>query len=413
MSGEAIESEVGSRHKPRLLMVGHVYSTAINRRKLNPMADWFDITCATLPEASVLGRMTSDCEADHEARYELVRLKGWPRRGKITRHVLRGLARLCKGRRYDAVVVDSEPWSWVRWQTWAWVRRWQPKALFGEFTWENVKRPGWKGWLLKPVYQAACRTHDFSISGNIACRNLLLEHGARAERNLVAPQVGVDTALFRPVQPDEKARLRVALGLPRESLVVGYAGRWTESKGICDLLTAVEQVRAKRTEAPVILALMGAGDLAGELRAAQRSRSWLHLLDPRPHQDVADFMRTLDVFVLPSRPVRRGSSVWEEQFGHVLIEAMACEVATIGARSGAIPEVLGMEEAFFESGQPELLAVALKHWLEDDAGRRALAVRQRRRVMEGFSHEAVARIWCEFLLARLADESTQVRADRR
>ena len=407
MSGGVSELETRRGDKPRLLMVGHVYSTAINRRKLNPMADWFEITCATLPEAAVLGSVTRDSEADHTARYELVRLQGWPRRGGITRHVLKGLAGLLRRGRYDVVVVDSEPWSWVRWQTWGGVRRLQPGAVFGEFTWENVKRPGWKGWLLKGVYRAACATHDFSISGNQACRELLLEHGAVAKRNLVAAQVGVDTELFRPAKEAEKAGLREALGLPVGGWVIGYAGRWTESKGIRDLLAAVEQVRSERPGWEVRLAMMGEGDLGDEVRAAQATRRWLHLLGPKPHREVADFMRALDVFVLPSRPLRQGGVVWEEQFGHVLIEAMACGVATLGARSGAIPEVLGAEEALFESGRPGSLATALARWLGDETERSRLAAWQRQRVVEQFSHEAVAKTWCEFLLARLAEGRAQ------
>ena len=43
-----------------------------------------------------------------------------------------------------------------------------------------------------------------------------------------------------------------------------------------------------------------------------------------------DFYAALDALVLPSRTV----SNWKEQFGRVLIEAMACGVPVIGAHSG-------------------------------------------------------------------------------
>jgi glycosyltransferase involved in cell wall biosynthesis len=383
--------------KPSLLMVGHVYSTAINRRKLNAMTVWFDITCVTLPEAAMLGRSMVDRDEDHVAAYALMRLKPWPRWGAITRYCMSGLADVMRRGQFDMVLVDSEPWSWVRWQTWAWTRRFQSAAVFGEFTWENVERPGWKGWLLGWIYRVACWTQDFSISGNMACRALLLKHGAAKERNLVAAQLGVDVKLFRPAGADEKVALRRSSGLPGCGLLVGYCGRFTEAKGLRDLLRAMDHLTVNRSQAEVCMVMMGDGDLMKELQAARETRPWLHLLDPRPHHEVADFMRMLDMFVLPSRPVRQGTKVWEEQFGHVLIEAMASGVATLGARSGAIPEVIGMEEALFESQKAESLAEVMGRWLGDDEARRALAQRQRTRILEWFSHEALAKTWCEFL----------------
>jgi glycosyltransferase involved in cell wall biosynthesis len=49
-----------------------------------------------------------------------------------------------------------------------------------------------------------------------------------------------------------------------------------------------------------------------------------------------DFYNSLDVFVLPSETILQ----WKEQYGRVLIEAMACGLPVVGSSSGAIPEVL-------------------------------------------------------------------------
>ena len=59
----------------------------------------------------------------------------------------------------------------------------------------------------------------------------------------------------------------------------------------------------------------------------------------------------LDVLVLPSRTRPN----WSEQFGRVLIEAMASDVAVVASDSGAIPEVAGDGAFLF----PEDDAVAL------------------------------------------------------
>jgi len=53
--------------------------------------------------------------------------------------------------------------------------------------------------------------------------------------------------------------------------------------------------------------------------------------------DVAEYMNAFDVLVLPSRTRRN----WKEQFGRVLVEAMACETCVVGSDSGEIPNVVG------------------------------------------------------------------------
>ena len=40
---------------------------------------------------------------------------------------------------------------------------------------------------------------------------------------------------------------------------------------------------------------------------------------------------------MPSRTLPN----WKEQFGRVIIEAMACGVPVVGSDSGAIPDVIG------------------------------------------------------------------------
>ena len=393
---------------PALLMIGHTYATAFNRRKLNPLADYFDITCVTWPlEGSTLfGLPLADFEhADHEPRYKLLRLPVLPRNAGVTRYVHRGLAKILRGRFFDIVLVDSEPWSFIRWQVCGLARLIQPQAMFGEFTWENVVRPGLKGKVLSMIYRLAARTHDFSISGNQACRSILLRHGADAGANLVAAQLGVESVDFRPSDSGEKTRLRIQLGLPFDSFLIGFCGRFTPAKGLRELLAAVSTVIGLFPQRKVHLALLGHGEMNDELAALAAERPWLHLLTPRPHREVADFMRSLDLFVLPSKPVRSGPDLWEEQFGHVLIEAMASRVPTLGSSSGAIPEVIAMPEAIFTHSDAAALAQLMERWILDDSARERLAAVQYERTLGNYTHEALARTWGAFLLQRLKQHS--------
>jgi glycosyltransferase involved in cell wall biosynthesis len=301
---------------PSLLMVGHMYATAFNRRKLNPLADYFDITCVTWPleGATLLGRPLADFEQeDHTPRYELLRLPAWPSTKSITRYLHRGLIDLLRRRRFDVIFVDSEPWGLIRWQVWMLARFIQPHARLGEFSWENIERPGLKGRVLSLVYRLAMRTHDFSISGNQACRSIFIRYGAKPHTNLVAAQLGVESVEFRPADAAEKRALRRELGLPEPcGMLIGFCGRFIPEKGLRELLAAVTALREKHPARDLHLAMLGHGDLNAELAAFAEKNPWLHLLKPRPHREVAAFMRSLDLFVLPSKPVHSGPGLWEE-----------------------------------------------------------------------------------------------------
>ncbi len=381
--------------RPALLLIGHTYAALENRKKIQALAAHFDLVCvtSTLEERIILGRSATDFDNDSDAPtrdYQLIRLRRTAKADTTFFYI--GLAAVMRSRRFDVVLVENEPWARVCWQARFWKARLQPQALFGEFTWENVERPGWKGSVLSLVYRAMTATTDFIIAGNQAAAELVHKRGAAAEAVFVAPQLGVDLASHAPVSIEERDALRRTGALPADTFIVGYCGRLTEEKGLKDLLQACDELGT------VHLALLGSGVLEPWLREQAQTRRWLHLLPPRPHGEIPAFLRCLDVFVLASRPVRTMALCWEEQFGHVLIEAMACGVTTLGSSSGAIPEVIGHEDAIFPYGNATALADRIRRVMHDTT----LAESQHERTRMFYSHEAVAALWTRFIQQRLA-----------
>jgi glycosyltransferase involved in cell wall biosynthesis len=90
--------------------------------------------------------------------------------------------------------------------------------------------------------------------------------------------------------------------------------------------------------------------------------------------------------VLPSRTRPN----WKEQFGRVLIEAMACQVAVVGARCGAIPEVIGDAGLTFTEGDPADLRTQLQQLLDNPSLRFELAQKGRQRVLDHYTQTQVA-----------------------
>ncbi|MDI1311029.1 glycosyltransferase [Prosthecobacter sp.] len=381
--------------RPRLLLIGHTYAALENRKKLQALAAHFELVCvtSTTEQHLVLGRPSSEFDNDSDAptrSYQLIRL---PRSGQTstTFHYI-GLTAVMRSCSFDVVLVENEPWARVCWQARVLKALFQAHALFGEFTWENIERPGWKGALLAPIYRAMTATTDFIIAGNQAAAQLVQRCGAHAGNVLVAPQLGVDLDNHLPASSAERTMLRQACGLPADAFIVGYCGRLTEEKGLHELLQACEALQN------VHLAILGSGRLDSWLKEQQDTRPWLHLLPTRPHFEIPSFLRCLNVFVLASKPVRTMQLCWEEQFGHVLIEAMACGVATLGSSSGAIPEVIGHEKAVFPHGD----ATALASCIRDVMNNSTIVQSQLDRTRRLYTHDAVAKQWAAFIHHHLA-----------
>ena len=384
--------------KLRLAVVGATYASVEPRKKIDSLAEHFDLTCFTANVYTGYGLQNRLADQPEPTGYRLVGLPPIGKPDSTTRYFLRGLGEALRRARPEMVLVESEPWAWLRWQTWWCARRLGTKVCFGEFSWENVRRTGWKGWLLTLVYRAAAATADFVIGGNEDAGKFFAEAGVPRERLLVSPQLGVDETVFHPADAALQARRRAEFGLPPEAFLVGFSGRILALKGVPDLIEAVERVRAGPGGTHVQLAMLGPGEIGPLLNGRSVPPSWLHVRPACAHAEMAHFMQALDLFVLPSREWNQDGLRWREQFGHVLIEAMACGIPVLGSSSGAIPTVLGDPARIFPEGDVERLAEMLREDIADPA-RRAAAVRtQTRQLQERYTNAVLARRWAEFVL---------------
>ena len=76
--------------------------------------------------------------------------------------------------------------------------------------------------------------------------------------------------------------------------------------------------------------------MAKKSSTAAGSGERLTFLGYVPHEDVPSYLAHLDLVVLPSETQPN----WKEQFGRILIEAMACGTPVLGSDLAEIPSVI-------------------------------------------------------------------------
>lgn len=207
---------------------------------------------------------------------------------------------------------------------------------------------------------------------NEAARERILQLGFIGPAEVIG--LGIDPARFQPAEPRTSNDAPTAL----------YVGRLAQEKGLIDLLSAVERVPGLQ------LRIVGNGPQELKIRQMlkQSPAGARIVLEPAwPSLRIPMLMAQVDFLVLPSRTTLR----WKEQFGRVLVEAMACQVPVIGSDSGEIPMVIGPAGLVFPEGQVEALAQAMAYLAQDHRLRLELGKRGRMRVLEHFTWETVAR----------------------
>ncbi len=275
----------------------------------------------------------------------------------------------------DLLHMDEEPYNFATWHALRAAARQDIPGTF--FTWQNLDRryPPPFRWM----EQANYRRTPIAMAGNLDACAVLRGKGYTGEVAVI-PQFGVDPATFSP----KRQQLDASSPPEDEPFVIGYAGGLLPEKGLDSLLRACAGLDTSWR-----LLLAGEGDeqfslqqLADELGIAPH----VSFVGRVSSHEMADFYHQLDAFVLPSR----ATSGWQEQFGRVLIEAMACAVPVVGSDSGEIPNVIGDAGLVFPEDDVEELAQQLQRLSDEPVLREGLARAGRERVLTHYTMRSVA-----------------------
>ncbi|MGB7381001.1 MAG: hormogonium polysaccharide biosynthesis glycosyltransferase HpsO, partial [Rivularia sp. (in: cyanobacteria)] len=233
------------------------------------------------------------------------------------------------------------------------------------------------------------------ISGNQDGAEILRDRGYEGPIK-VMPQLGVDESLFTPKDQPE---LAAKVGLEPGEFVIGFVGRFVPEKGIMTLIDALVKIKDKSWK----FLLLGRGELKDEILQKSEEKGIkdrIILIESVPHDQVADYINLMSTLILPSETTYKFKTLtsvgWKEQFGHVIIEAMACKVPVIGSDSGEIPHVIGDAGLIFPEGNVEELANRLEQLIDNTDLTENLAQMGYAKAMAQYTNIALAKQQLEF-----------------
>jgi glycosyltransferase involved in cell wall biosynthesis len=166
-----------------------------------------------------------------------------------------------------------------------------------------------------------------------------------------------------------------------------FVGRLAPLKGLPILIDALGRLRARRPA--VRLTIVGAGREGAAIEARARAEGLddhVRFAGYQPPERVAEWLRTADVFVLPS--LAEGVPV-------AVMEAMASGVPVVATRVGGLSELVddGVNGYLAPAGAPGALADRIESLLQDPELRNRLGRASRAKIVRDFdlAHE-VARL---------------------
>jgi L-malate glycosyltransferase len=213
--------------------------------------------------------------------------------------------------------------------------------------------------------------------------------------------LAVDANVYKPSTTFASAQ-RQQLGIGPDEFVIGYLGRLVEEKGLVTLLKSLKKLPFERWRC----LLVGAGPQEPTLRAMVTElglSNHVTLVGYIPHDQAPKWLSLFDVLALASETRPH----WKEQFGRVLLEALACGTPVVGSSSGEIPTVItktggGM---IFPEGDSDALTETLISLREQPTMRRELMVRGQNTVRNEYGQMQLAAQFASTVEKAVASES--------
>ena len=389
----------------KILVVSHTYIVDLNREKFRALANLepgIEVT-VVVPRRWKPGGVQNkiiETEAIEEGSFKVVPVSNFSENNQALLVFGADLIGLMRRFRPDIIQVEqgSKSLAYAQLITLNRLLGIGAKNVF--FTWWNL--PYELKWPISWLEGYNLGATDGLVVGNQDGADILRDRGYSGPA-VVMPQLGVDETLFRP---QKQANLSAQLGIHDDDFIVGFVGRFVEEKGLMTLAKALESIREK----PWKWLLLGRGELQQQLldwAASNGLEDRLILVESVDHDRVHQYINLMDVLVLPSETTYKFKTLtsvgWKEQFGHVLIEAMACKVPVIGSDSGEIPYVIDSAGLVFPEKNSQELQDCLSKLIDNPELTEELGDKGYQRASDRYTNKALAQELLQFYKQLIID----------
>ncbi|MEP7045767.1 MAG: glycosyltransferase family 4 protein [Ilumatobacteraceae bacterium] len=233
------------------------------------------------------------------------------------------------------------------------------------------------------------RARHVVAAGSYPAREAERAAGRSLPITIVPP--GVDTDRFRPLTADQRAAARARLGLAVDAEVIVSISRLVPRKGFDTAIRAAAILQQSRPD--LVLAISGGGRDEPRLRKlVARLGAPVRFLGRVANDDLPALYGCADVYTMLCR--NRWAGLEQEGFGIVFLEAAACEVPQVAGDSGGAEDAVvdGVTGVMVRhADDPRQAAHAFERLLDDPALRLSMGQAGRRRAVEEFSYDGLAR----------------------
>jgi glycosyltransferase involved in cell wall biosynthesis len=280
----------------------------------------------------------------------------------------------------DAIYVHHEPYAVATTQVYL-ANRLSLHRPIGFYSAQNILKsypPPFR-----QTERAVFQNSQFAFPVSPSVEQVLHQKGCQA--NTTVLPLGIDPEVYFP-RPQAQAVANDLRTTPQE-ILIGYLGRISEEKGLKTLLQALKQIQNLSWR----LIVVGSGSYETDFDAIAQNlqlKERIKRLGYVPHVEAPLYLSAFDLLVLPSETRPN----WKEQFGRVIIEAIACGTPVVGSDSGEIPYLLQSTGGgfTFPEGQPEALAEKLQQLILNPLIRLQLIERGRQVVLQNYTNSSLA-----------------------
>jgi len=233
-------------------------------------------------------------------------------------------------------------------------------------------------WLARRVSRRFADGADFVIAPGPAALQALRSYGVKTPIEVIP--TGADLSL---AEESFSAPIRQRWVIPEGAPVIAFAGRIAREKNLGLLLNAFSRLLQRIPSAHLLF--IGGGPWESEISRLIRQlglEQAAHFSGFLPRREVFHALSHCQIFAFPSLTDTQGI---------VVLEAMACGLPAVAARSGAVAEILrDGEEGLVVEPTIEAFAGALLRLLENPTEREAMGQKAKKRAGE-FSSANCAR----------------------